>query len=125
MTKEEARAKVTGLIREATEFSVLATQLFTLCRASDEDANELLPPLAKLFAKGCQLTETEAWTLLEGVTAHLAEEPFAYFVLAPPQHKSDGDIGRYLEVQPASNRQLELALERGLETHSFDTKEEK
>jgi hypothetical protein len=120
MTREEARAKVGGLIREATEFSILATQLFSLCEASNEDTNEALPPLVKLFAKAHELTETEAWTLLEAVTAHLATEPWAYIVLAPRHHKCDADIGRYLQLEPASNREIELALERGLEKHSFD-----
>jgi hypothetical protein len=121
MTKEEARAEVAGLIREATEFSILAMQLMNLCKATIEDADTCLSPLLKLFAKSHhELSEQEAWTMVEAVTRHLAAEPWAYFVLAPGEHKTDEDVGRYLQVKPASNRELELALERGLEMHSFD-----
>lgn len=124
MTQEQAEAKVVGIIREATEFSILVMQLMTVCKAGAPETDVIVSVLVKPFAKSHGLTEEDVWTVLHGVTGHLREEPFAYFVLAPGRHKSDSDIGRYLQVLPASNRELELALERGLELHSFDAKAE-
>jgi hypothetical protein len=125
MTKEEAKAKVAGLIREATEFAILSMQLLSLCKATSEDAGPAISSLVTLFAKSRELTEQEAWTMIHAVTAHIESEPWAYFVLAPGTRKQDSGVTRYLQVSPASNRELELVLERGLEAHSFDTEEEK
>jgi hypothetical protein len=117
MTKEEARAKVAGLIKDACEFSILVN-LLGLFNIENDVADAAISLLVKHFAESRGLSIEEAWTLIHAAAGHLATGPWAYFILAPG--RGETEIGRYLEVEPASNHDLELALERGLEMHSFD-----